>query len=67
MDVAARYAKAEDHAESYRRGEDSKLGDVQRAVLFLQRGRDGLSSAADYLQAAQATAWQKKVDSPATW
>ena len=22
MDVAARYAKAEDHAESYRRGED---------------------------------------------
>ena len=48
----------------------SKLGDVQRAVLFLQRAREvraGCRQQRTNSRRAQATAWQKKVDSPATW
>ena len=48
----------------------SKLGDVQRAVLFLQRARQvraGCRQQRTSSRQEQAVAWKKKVDSPATW
>ena len=49
---------------------NSKLSDVMRAVIFLQRARDvrkGCRVQRNAAKAAQSTAWEKKVDQPATW
>lgn len=48
----------------------SKLSDVQRAVIFLQRARDvrkGCRVQRNASKKAQSEAWKKGVDSPAHW
>lgn len=48
----------------------SKIADIQRAVLFLQRARDvraGCRVQRNASKEAQATAWKKKVDDSITW
>lgn len=49
---------------------NSKLSDVMRAVIFLQRARDvrtGCKEQRNASRSAQATAWEKKVDQPVGW
>ncbi len=48
----------------------SKLSDVQRAVIFLQRARDvrkGCRVQRNASKKAQAEAWKKNVDQTARW
>jgi hypothetical protein len=48
----------------------SRLSDIFRAILFLQRAREvraGCRTQRTASRAAQATAWKKKVDDPARW
>jgi len=48
----------------------SRLSDVFRAILFLQRARDvrtGCRVQRNSSRSAQASAWKKKVDDPARW
>ena len=48
----------------------SKLSDVHRAVLFLERAREvraGCRQQRTSSRAEQAVAWKKKADSPARW
>ena len=48
----------------------SKISDIHRAVLFLQRAREvraGCRQQRTSSRAEQAVAWKKKTDSPATW
>lgn len=45
-------------------------GDLQRAAMFLERAREvraGCTNQRTLARRAQATAWQKKVDSSITW
>ena len=48
----------------------SKLSDVHRAVLFLERAREvraGCRQQRTSSRAEQAVAWKKKADSPVRW
>jgi len=48
----------------------SKLSDVHRAVIFLQRAREVRAGSREQRtdsRAAQSVAWKKKVDSPVSW
>ena len=48
----------------------SKISDLHRAVLFLQRAREvraGCRQQRTSSRAEQAVAWKKKTDPPATW
>lgn len=48
----------------------SKIADIHRAVLFLERAREVRSGCREQrtsARAAQGTAWKKKVDQPARW
>ena len=48
----------------------SKLSDIHRAVLFLERAREvraGCRQQRTSSRAEQAVAWKKKTDSPVRW
>lgn len=48
----------------------SKIADIHRAVLFLERAREVRSGCREQRtssRAAQGTAWKKKVDDSITW